>query len=515
MSKELPAAAPGLLRALGPWTATAVVVGTVIGSGVFKKPQLVAENVPFFGMAALVWVLGGLLAFLGSLAYAEIVVLYPKAGGNYVFLREGYGRLAAFLWGWVEFWIIRGASLAALATIFSESLWDVLRNPAIHHVLGLDSAALPSLLSPASSTDLAGNEMRFWAQRGMTVCVILGLGLVNVRGVRWGGLLQLFITTVKVASLLGIMVLPVIAVFVAASGGAMPAPRGEYLAPAWPSAFGQFNLAGLGSALVGVLFAYHGWMNIAPIAEEVKEPNRNLPRSLLLGTAIVITLYLGANLAYALTIPRPEMAALRDTTVATEFALRLLGPIGAAIASAAVMCSVFGALNGNLLVGPRLLYAMGEDGLAPRALGTVHAHYRTPAIAILLMAGWGSLLVLAAAALTRYQLPLFHVGSLAIDLNVPANKALFDLLTDFAMFGAISFETLSVTTIFIFRWRYPQAERPYRCIGYPIVPALYVIIMATVLVSMFYSQRTESLVGLGFIAVGAGVYLWVDRARKG
>src|SRR5262245_5173542 len=129
MSKTPPAASPGLLRALGPWTATAVVVGTVIGSGVFKKPQQVAENVAYFGMMSLVWSLGGLLALLGSLAYAEIVVLYPKAGGNYVFLREGYGRLAAFLWGWVEFWIIRGASLAALATIFSESLWDVLRNP--------------------------------------------------------------------------------------------------------------------------------------------------------------------------------------------------------------------------------------------------------------------------------------------------------------------------------------------------------------------------------------------------
>src|SRR5438876_8174588 len=172
MKTESVSASPSLVRALGPLMATAVVVGTVIGSGVFKKPQVVASNVPYFGLAALVWILGGLLALLGALAYAEVAVLYPKAGGNYVFLREGYGRLAGFLWGWVEFWIIRGASLAALATIFTESLHDVLRNPAIHHVLGLDSAALPSLLSPNSSTDLAGNEMRFWAHLGMTLSVI-------------------------------------------------------------------------------------------------------------------------------------------------------------------------------------------------------------------------------------------------------------------------------------------------------------------------------------------------------
>src|SRR5262249_2668954 len=159
-----------------------------------------------------------------------------------------------------------------------------------------------------------------------------------------------------------------------------------------------------------VLWAYHGWMNIAPVAEEVRRPQLNLPLALLGGVGIIIFLYLGANLAYSLTLSRSEMEGLKDTTVATAFSLRLLGPIGAVVASAAGMCSVFGALNGNLLVGPRLLYAMGEDGLAPRSLGAVHPRYHTPVLAILVLAVWASLLVIAAAALTQNRLPLVVIG---------------------------------------------------------------------------------------------------------
>jgi amino acid transporter len=162
-------------------------------------------------------------------------------------------------------------------------------------------------------------------------------------------------------------------------------------------------------------------------------------------------------------------------------------------------------------VAPRLLYAMGEDGLAPRALGAVHVKYRTPALAILVMGGWSALLVLAAAVLTQTRLPILDLGSFQVDLNVPQGKSLFDILTDFAMFGAITFETLAVTTIFVFRWRLPHVERPYRCPGYPVVPVLYVLILAAVLVSMFVSQRTEALVGVGFIALGAGVYCLLLR----
>lgn len=496
MNNDTPPATPGLLRTLGPITGIAITVGTVIGSGVFKKPQIVAASVPEFGMAALVWVLGGLLAMLGALALAEVAVLYPKAGGNYVFLREGYGRCAGFLWGWVEFWMIRAASLAALATIFTESLHDVLRNQAFQQTTGWQ---------------LGSDPLGYWSQRWLTVAVIMVLAMVNMRGVRWGGGLQLFITLVKVGSLLGIAALPFVAASLFPNIPDQPAPRVENLQPFLPSSFGAIDWSKFGAALVGVLWAYHGWMNIAPVAEEVRNPNRNIPISLLGGVAIIIFLYLSANLAYYLIIPRPEMAEMRTTTVATEFSLRLLGPIGAAAASAAVMCSVFGALNGNLLVGPRLLYAMGEDGLAPRALSQVHARYHTPVLAILVMAVWASLLVLGAALLSKTKLPTLDLGSFTLDLNLPEKKALFDVMTDFAIFGAVIFETAAVATIFVFRWKRPDAERPYRCWGYPFVPTLYVIILAMVAVNMFREQRTEALIGLGFMFVGLIVYFIVDR----
>jgi amino acid transporter len=458
--------------------ATAVVVGTVIGSGIFKNPQRVAQVVPYFGLAMVVWVAIGLLALLGALAYGEVCVLLPRAGGNYVFLREAYGRLAGFLWGWVEFWIIRSASMAALATLFTESLHDVLTNPAFQQAVGIP----------------LGTGLGFWAQRGITVGILAGLAGINILGVHWGGLVQLFVTLVKAASLVAIAVLP----FVAPGAGTV-ASQAEHLRPFWPSSWSEVPWTGLGTAFLAVLWAYHGWMNIAPVAEEVRRPQRNLPLALLAGVFILIALYVSANVAYYLVLPRDQMASLpKTTTVATEFCKRLLGPLGAAAASAAVMCSTFGALNGNLLVGPRLLYAMGDDGLVPRRLHAVHPRFRTPAWAIVVLAGWSALLVLGGAALTYFR-PV---------------KGQFDILTDYAMFGAVIFETLAVVSIFVFRRKWPQAERPYRCVGYPVVPALYVLLPLFILGNMLLNQQLEVLSGTGFIALGVGVYFLLGLGRS-
>lgn len=475
----------GLVRALGPSMATAVVVGTVVGSGIFKKPQAIAEHVPNFGLAAMLWVLGGVLVLLGALAYAEVAVLLPRAGGNYVFLREAYGRLAGFLWGWVDFCIIRSASLAALATIFTESLHDILRNPAFQQAVGLPS----------------GTHLGFWPQRLMTVSVLAVLAWVNIRGVRWGGLVQLLITIAKVGSLLAIAVLPFL---VLADWLSAPVqPDFGNLRPIWPDDWRQVSLGGLGSAFLGVLWAFHGWQNISPVAEEVRRPQRNLPLALLGGVAIIIALYLSANLAYSLAIPAEQMAKLKQTSVATEFGLRLLGPLGAAAASAAVMASVFGALNGNLLVGPRLLFAMGDDGLAPRALGVVHSRYRTPALAITVLAAWSALQIVTVALLTWFGW-------------LQESKSHFDRLTDFAMFGAVVFETLAVLSIFVFRRRRPEAERPYRCPGYPLVPALYAILPAFIAINMFMREETivEAMAGIGFVALGTAVYGILGLGRR-
>jgi APA family basic amino acid/polyamine antiporter len=519
-----------LARVLGPLMATALVVGTVIGSGVFKKPQAVAEDliaggVSSFGLAALAWILGGLLALLGALSLAEVAVLFPRAGGNYVFLRESYGRAAGFLFGWVEFWIIRSASIAALASIFAESFYAVLSQ-----LLGESlQNGLQALVGPLLSAD----ALAFWLRQGLTVAVILGLGLVNVLGVRLGGGLQLLITSIKVGSLIGIAVLPFVVAWRTSADISSPI-QVDNLRPVWPS-FGQLSWTGLskfGAALVGVLWAYHGWMNVAPVAEEVRAPQRNIPLALLGGVGIIIALYLSANLAYALVIPQDQMAKMKeqspqdtegqtatkpheatDATVAIGFSRRLLGPWGVAVAAAAVMISVFGALNGNLLVGPRVLYAMGADGLAPRALGAIHARFRTPTAAIVALSMWSVALVLTGAAIKQFPLPVWSIGELTFNLNPPSDKPLFDMLTDFAIFGAVLFETLAVSSIFVFRFRLPHVERPYRCWGYPVVPGLYVLILSMVAFQMFLNKRTEAITGVAFIAIGAGVY-WVFLRRR-
>jgi amino acid transporter len=483
-SAETTSVAPVHLRqGLGLVMATAVVIGTVIGSGVFKKPQSVADNVPSFAFVALVWVLGGTVALLGSLAIAEVAVIFPKAGGNYVFLREAYGPLFGFLWGWVEFWIIRTASIAALATVVMDSLHDILRA-----IYGL----------PSTQTLL-----EYWEERFVTIGIIAVLAWVNIRGVRWSGALQVGITAIKVASLLAILLLPFLV-------------RGplEQSTETSTRGFAAFSWAGLGTAMLGVQWAYHGWMNVGSVAEEIRRPQRNIPLALLGGVGCIIFLYLGANFAYHLVIPLNEMRDLKSTTVAAEFCLRLLGPIGASVAAAAVMCSAFGALNGNILAGPRVLFGMGQDHLLPQALHRVHPRYQTPTLAIIVESAWSCILVVAAGALTRYGLPVWQVTEgVSIDLNLPANKQPFDVLTDFAMFGAVIFETMAVATIFVFRRRLPTVERPYRCWGYPMTTVAYILVLTAIAVNTLLTQHTEAATAVGFVAVGAATYGLLLRRR--
>ena len=468
-----------LPRILGFWMATAIVIGTVIGSGVFKKPHAVARDLSEFGLIMIAWILVGVLAFIGSLILAEVAIIYPHAGGNYVFLREGYGRWAGFLWGWVEFWIIRSGSIAALATVFSESFHDVLRF--------LNGADTPEGYS------MPAEVLGFWARQGVTITVIVVLAVVNARATLLGGGLQVVVTSVKCASLLGIALLPF--VFLAFSSSAEV--QSTRLEPIWPEDPAGIDWTKFLKAMVGIIWAYHGWMNLAPMAEEIKEPNRNLPLSFLMGTLAVIVLYCSVNVAYHLVVPRTDMIKLGDTSpVATLFATRLLGSIGLLLASAAIMTSVFGSLNGNLLVGPRLLYAMAKDGMAPRGLCKLHPVWGTPTVAVAALAAWSILLVVGMAALVNAE---------------RLTKSIFDGLTDYAMFGAVSFETLAVASIFMCRRQFPvdRVELPYRCWGYPWLPIIYVSIMAAVLVNMFVTERDQSLAALAWVGVGAMVYLVV------
>ena len=318
------------------------------------------------------------------------------------------------------------------------------------------------------------------------------------------------------------------------------------------------KLTGLATAFLGVLWAYHGWQNLTPVAAEVQRPQRNLPLALLLGVGAIVFLYLGVNLAYYFVLPGTQMKALpENTTVAAEFCRLLLGPGWGSLASVAIMCSVFGALNGLLLVTPRMLFAMGEDGLAPAALRRIHPRYHTPATAIWVLAAWASILVLSVAVLKNTGLvekPWFEVTDKSLaklhDEGMPAAvvakletlkgkefgeesfreeltrvvnvdneeqtmvlkrcegaiTSVFDLLTNFAMFGAVIFETMAVMAIFVLRRKMPLAPRPYRCWGYPVVPALYVILPACVLANMFIKQQREAWTGTVFILTGVAVY---------
>jgi amino acid transporter len=476
---------------------TAIVIGTVIGSGVFRKPHAVAKEVPEFGLAMLAWLAIGLVAIAGALALAEVAVLLPRAGGNYVFLREGFGRWAGFLYGWVEFWIIRSASIAALATVFAESLHDVLRG--------------------ILTEDATGDVLPDWGTPAITVAAIVALALVNARGTIWGGGLQFAVTLVKVLSLVGIAVLPFVVLFLA--NGSASGPSTERLEPVWPSDVRSIVWTKVGAALIAIWWAYHGWMNVAPVAEEIRNPGRNIPLSLIAGTLTVMALYVSANFAYYLVVPREEMINKGgDQAVASLFCLSLLGKVGLMVASAAIMTSVFGALNGNLLVGPRLLYAMARDGLAPPALCRLHPRYRTPVVAELILAAWSIVLVVAVALLLRFPLPVLDVAGLEVNLSLkPGSRPTdaFDVLTDFAMFGSFSFETLAVASLFALRWRNPpdRVPLPYRCPLYPWLPVGYVLVMTAILASYFFKDTGEPYFALGFIAVGAMIYLLVFAGR--
>jgi amino acid transporter len=469
-----------LLRALGPWTAVAVTAGSIIGSGVFKKPQAVAQSIPYFELAAVAWILGGILALLGALALAELGAMLPRAGGSYVYLKDGYSPIWGFLWGWVEFLILRTGSIAALATIFSESLASILR----------------------STRPLAE-----WEETGLTIAVIAALAVVNVIGVRWGGLVQNLTTWLKVGSLAAIGLLPFLlgeANFTLITP--FPTTPGSYvtqLQDAWTSgAAGTLlsTLGGLavrfGAAVLGVMWAYHGWMNLSTLGEEVRDPQRNVPRALLIGVAIVMAVYLAANLAYAVVLPQQTMADDQQVKiVAVSFAEQVFtswGPyamdLAAKAVAAAIMISVFGALNANILIGPRTYFALGRDGLFPRFLGQVQPYFRTPALAIVTQAAWAIALVLGSAAIRK------------------EGERAFDTLTNFVMLAAIIFETMVIASIFRFRALHPEWERPYRCWGYPWVPMIYVLVLAGMLVVTVIDQPLKAVVTGSIVAGGITAY---------
>ncbi|MCH7729105.1 MAG: amino acid permease [Planctomycetes bacterium] len=472
----------GLLRALGRPEAIAIVVGNVIGSGIFLKPGGVAEQLHDFRLILLVWVVGGVLCVLGALTLAELAAMLPRAGGLYVYLREAYGRPVGFLFGWTEFLIRVRGSIAALSVAFVSKF--------------------------AKALDWQVSD-------GMQVLLVAilvgGLAWVNVMGVLWGGRLQLTTTIIKAVSLLLVGLAPLL-LFTIADSAPSTANYATTVAPSQTSLAAQ-----IGVVLLAVMWAYNGWHGITPLAEEIKDPKRNFPRALFGGIAILIVLYLAANFAYHSVLSMEEMEFAKDD--APEHMLnKLIGPVGATIMAVIIMCSVFGAIATNLLNSPRISFAMGRDRVFFRSLGSVHQRFRTPVVAIIVTAVMAIGLV-AAVAIGKHAVRDVNLDTISWELGRRITeslqgKGMFNLLTNFVIFAASIFYLLAVLAVIVLRIRRPKAERPYKTLGYPFVPLAFIVAYVWFLTQVYLSNPLESIMGLGLIAIGIPAYFVFARIRK-
>ncbi len=473
-----------LPRVLGPTEALCVVVGSVIGSGIFIVPASVARNVPFLGGIALVWIIGGLFSMAGALALAELGTMLPSAGGPYVYLREAFGRLPAFLFGWTEFLVIRTGSIATLAAAFG--LYFALLVPA-----------------PGGMAPLA------W-QTTAAVIAVIAVATINVIGTVGGGRVQVVGTALKVGALAVMMVLPF----------AMGKANAGLLTPIWPASFDQGVFKGIMAAMIGVLWSYDGWVNASALAEEIRDPSRNIPRALILGMGALIAIYLGMTLVYHLVLPLGEVGAASSEKgspriVAADFWAHLFGPPGLVVIALVVMTSTFIALNGNALSGPRAYFAMARDGLFPRALCSIHPRFQTPANAIIAQAAWAVFLMVAGTALILSEPPTsgYPAPILTAWAKLHATP-LYDVLFTYVIFGGTIFYGLSILSVFVLRVRRPDLPRPYKTWGYPVTPGLYAVASLLLLGSMLVQSPFESLAGLVIVAAGLPAYLLFEKGSR-
>ena len=457
---------PGLIRALGTWMAVAIVVGNVIGSGIFAKPGRIASEAGRFDLIMAAWVLGGVLCLLGALCFAELAVMHPRAGGLYVYLREAYGKRLAFLFGWQEFLFNRPASCGAL---------------------GMFAVAQFSLVT--------GQTYSVAVQVSIAILLLVVMAAINVFGVIWGGRMQAATTIVKAGFVAFVAAIP----FVLELSGGDVASTARFLEAIEPSKTGLASQ--FAAALLAVMWAYNGWHGIAPVAEVVREPQRNIPLALFVGIGILIVLYLGANLAYHAVIPMSDMAEPdNQTRVASLMMTRLLGGTGGKLVSIGIMISAIGAINSNMLLGPRVAFAMGRDRVFFPSLGDVHAEYRTPVVSIITQAALGIALIVLSAILVS-----------TVDYFRTQDKSVFDLLTDCIIFVSSIFYALAVASLIVLRRRHPNQDRGYRTPGYPIVPLLYIAVYGWFLVYVFLGQWFEGLIGVGLIAAGLPVFEYFRR----
>jgi len=457
----------GLVRGLGLWGAIAVNVANMIGTGVFLKARVMTCNVGSPMLVLCAWVAAGLLALAGTFAYAEVAAMMPEAGGEYVFLRRAYGRMTGFLYGWTTFAIYKSGSQAALAVGFAIFL-----NVALGGALDGDA--------------LSGTADGHFLHLPWLAVVALGaiwtVAALNCRSIRSGGRIAITLTSAKVA-LLAALAIGAFA-FHAGHWGNLALPAsGARCEGVSESARG--GLAGFGAAMLGALWAFDGWANIAPLAGEVKDPARDLPRSFFGGMLLVGALYLAVNLAYFYVLTPVEIGSVSPTSsVATEVLKRFVGPAAVTIAAVALMLSAFGSLHASVLSGARVPFAMAREGLFFRSLGAVSEGALVPARAVLAQAAWASVLAVS--------------GS-------------YDTLTDSAIFAVWLFYGLTAGSLFVFRRTLPDAQRPYRALGYPGVPAVFALVTVLLLFNTFVATPRLALTGLAIMVAGLPFYLYWSR----
>ena len=445
-----------LQRRLGLTSAVSITVGAVIGSGIFLKPLIIAQSLPSVGWIFFLWIALGLVCLCGAFAYAELGAMFPEAGGQYVFLREAWGREVAFLYGWVFFWAINSGTMAALATAFAE------------------------YLLPLFSVDTAQGHSRLPGV--VATLMIVLLASVNHFGVAFGALLQNLSTFAKLGAL-GLIVL----------GGLLLAGREDIAAVSATGQAVELTVPGLLAAFIGIFWAYEGWYQLPFNAAELRHPERNLPRGLIVGMIILMIVYLAINAIYLHVLPFHEMRALppgANQQVPYLTIARIFSPQVADYLTLLVAVSIMGAANPNMLSSTRAFYAMGEDGLLPQAMNRIHPQHGTPTLAIWTQAAWAVFIVL--------YVEKFHD------------------ITAFVVFDSFLFYGLTVAAVYRLRWTRPELPRPYRCGAYPLAPAVFILVSIGFVAALLLDpqERRHALIGLGILAVGIPYYYWMAGRMK-
>src|SRR6266853_1908235 len=488
-----------LVRSLGLTDATMIVVGSMIGSGIFITSAESARLVASPGWLLMAWALAGLLTITGALCCAELAAMMPHAGGQYVFLREAYGPATGFLFGWTLFFVVQTGTIAAVAVAFANFM-GVLTDRVSDSIYIIPPIHLGSYAITLSTHQL------------VAIILILLLTFTNTRGLKTGKLIQNTFTFTKTAALIGLILVGLLLGRNSGSAAYASSWWHPWANAGWnPSAVqpglettGWFWLVMLvGLAMVGPLFAQSAWNNVTFTGSEVKEPGRNLPRALLIGCGTVVALYLLANLAYVVTLPWSAFPALQKppNTVATETMKAALGQPGMILMAIAIMISTFGCNNGLILAGARIYYAMARDGLFFKSAGRLSSRH-VPVAALIAQGIWTCLLTLPRTVTAGARPGEFKYGNV------------YGQLLDYVISADLIFYALMVGAVFVMRRKAPDLERPYRTFGYPLVPVIYIAIAMFLVLDLAY--LTPATAGIGYLLVLTGIpayFIWKRQAR--